>query len=410
MTDYKLFFDWLDSNEAVYPKLHLKHHTSEYRSICAKDNISSSDDILLIPEKLIITHEKSLQGPLNKKLSSKIDCEHTHFAIFLLEEKEKKDKSFWFPYINSLPKTYEDMPIFFDEEKLELVKGTLALKKIILRKQQLEQDYKSICSLEPEFSRFSLRDFTWGRLVTITRIFGFDIKGLKTSGLVPLADMLNHKKPDGVTNKMDTHWEFNDKKYGFLITARKNIKKDKEIYDSYGFKCNTRFFVNYGFTLEEDNSQDDESYITVLGSEFNVPGFYRKTREGEEKTRRMFTFMRIKCFENKTNSIDNQLKLLKILKSSVEKRFSEFKFSREEFKKLYEEEKIFSIKNCYRMCLSELGVLENYNKLCDFLIPALETKNYKKFMDKKCRYFVGTNVDLINEYVKECILPLILNA
>jgi len=35
----------------------------------------------------------------------------------------------------------------------------------------------------------------WARLVVITRIFGLNIDGKKTDGLVAYADMLNHKRP-----------------------------------------------------------------------------------------------------------------------------------------------------------------------------------------------------------------------
>ena len=87
----------------------------------------------------------------------------------------------------------------------------------------------------------------------ITRIFGLVIDGIKTDGLVPMADMLNHKRP------RETKWTYEQERRGFEITALQNIKKDSEIYDSYGRKCNSRFFVNYGFSLE--NNDDNEALL-----------------------------------------------------------------------------------------------------------------------------------------------------
>ena len=46
--------------------------------------------------------------------------------------------------------------------------------------------------------------------------------------MVPLSDMLNHKRPPDVV------WAFDNDKKGFKMTASKEIKKGQEIFDSYG--------------------------------------------------------------------------------------------------------------------------------------------------------------------------------
>jgi len=94
---------------------------------------------------------------------------------------------------------------------------------------------------------------------------------------------------------------------GFTITSLRTISRGEEVYDSYGRKCNSRFFVNYGFTLEEneDNEvvirvalpKDDPHYslkIRYLGGreasanrEFQIPSNYK-----EKKTRELFSFLR----------------------------------------------------------------------------------------------------------------------
>ena len=59
-------------------------------------------------------------------------------------------------------------------------------------------EYENIVRAFPEFTKFSHRDFVWARLAVITRIFGLEINGVQTDGLVPMADMLNHKRPRGM--------------------------------------------------------------------------------------------------------------------------------------------------------------------------------------------------------------------
>jgi hypothetical protein len=54
-----------------------------------------------------------------------------------------------------------------------------------------------ICWLILIMNRYA--DFVWARMVVITRIFGMTIKGNATDGLVPMADMLNHRRPGTVS-------------------------------------------------------------------------------------------------------------------------------------------------------------------------------------------------------------------
>lgn len=74
-----------------------------------------------------------------------------------------------------------------------------------------------------------------------SRIFGIQVDGVKTDGFVAYADMLNHKRP------RQTTWNYTDDRRGFIIEALDDIKRGEQVYDSYGKKCNSRFFLNYGF-------------------------------------------------------------------------------------------------------------------------------------------------------------------
>jgi len=140
----------------------------------------------------------------------------------------------------------------------------------------------------------------------ITRIFGLVIDGVKTDGLVPMADMLNHRRP------RETKWTYDQNKRGFVISALQHIKQDAEIFDSYGRKCNSRFFVNYGFSLEVN--PDNEARLefsfqktypqfnmkaVMLGEhvdasdegitrEFQIPMNYK-----EKKVKALFSFLRL---------------------------------------------------------------------------------------------------------------------
>lgn len=84
------------------------------------------------------------------------------------------------------------------------------------------------------------------RMIVSSRVFGIVVDKLKTDALVPYADMLNHKLPK------QTCWYFCDRDQGFVIKSLRDIEGGTEIYDSYGQKCNSRFLLNYGFTLPQN--------------------------------------------------------------------------------------------------------------------------------------------------------------
>ena len=92
-----------------------------------------------------------------------------------------------------------------------------------------------------------------------SRIFGIQIAGLKTDALVPIADMLNHQVPK------TTSWLYSERDNGFVVVnIDEKIPKGAEIFDSYGSKCNSRFFLNYGFV------QPNNSYNEVVIFSFNA--------------------------------------------------------------------------------------------------------------------------------------------
>lgn len=62
--------------------------------------------------------------------------------------------------------------------------------------------------------------------------------------------MLNHRKPK------QTSWSYSDEKKGFVIESMEDIKRGEQVCDSYGRKCNSRFFLNYGF-INKDNDANE---------------------------------------------------------------------------------------------------------------------------------------------------------
>jgi len=56
-------------------------------------------------------------------------------------------------------------------------------------------------------------------------------------------------------------YEYNNDLKAFTFVAEKDIAKGEPVYISYGTKCNSRFFLHYGFIYE--NNQANTVAITL---------------------------------------------------------------------------------------------------------------------------------------------------
>ena len=166
-------------------------------------------------------------------------------AIFLHEENKKGEASFYHPYISTLPETVEGLPTNFNEKDLALLEGSPILENITSRQANIRYDYSLIAEGMPELAEtLSFEEFKHWRSIIGSRVFGIDIKGEKTAAMIAFADMINHRCP-----KLSA-WEYSDKNDSFELRSLGTISEGVEIFDSYGDKSSAKFFVNYGF-LEE---------------------------------------------------------------------------------------------------------------------------------------------------------------
>jgi len=441
---------WLKDGGAQFPKLYLQYYGEDWRGVHALCRIPNDEIILYVPLKYIMTSEVAKASEIGKKIiASGIELRSTHsyLASYLLQEKHKGKKSFWEPYIRILPEKYANMPIFFSDKMLATwLTGSMTLQKIADRIDSLRREYEALRRAIPEFGKFTLWEFMWARIAVITRIFGLVIEGNKTDGLVPYADMLNHKKPSelgGGKDTCETKWTYDDSRGGFIIQTLRPIQRGDQVFDSYGRKCNSRFFVNYGFALD-DNHEDNEAVIRVqlppndphyhlkvrmLGGreisarrEYQIPAWYR-----EKKTRELFGFMRfvhardsellpftsasngseLKLDEVEPISIRNEIKVLEDIREACKESYAKFPEPIE-----YDEELLASGKlkmysnerNCVVMRHGEKKVLVSLIKLADEAIPLLKKpwQEVKRIAAKAAHG--NSNLDY---YITHVVAPLL---
>ena len=232
-------YNWLFRNGATL-KVAIVNNENNYRSLFASERLITKQNVVFIPEKCIITLKNAKLCDFVKTLSNtSIFSTHTLLGLYLLEEKYKQQSSFFYPYIKLLPENYKSMPLFFDDETFQELKGSHCQTMLLSQRLSLHNEYKKIA--QELQNKICLDDFLWARTAVITRVF--NCGKFVIEGLVPISDMMNHSLSPNLG------WEYDDDIHGFKMTSLKPILKNMQLFDSYGPKCNSRYFINYGFTI-----------------------------------------------------------------------------------------------------------------------------------------------------------------
>jgi histone-lysine N-methyltransferase SETD3 len=191
---------------------------SEMRGVHARTHLAPNTVCMSIPRRCLITVEMGQETTIGQAiLRSDLDLDapkHIFLMVYLLwDRKINGASSFYQPYYEILPATLRNMPIFWSQEELDLLKGSYLLQQIEDRNEAIAEDYHAICQIAPLSKICTLQEFKWARMCVCSRNFGLQIDGHRTSALVPQADMLNHYRP------RETKWTFDEERQAFTITT-----------------------------------------------------------------------------------------------------------------------------------------------------------------------------------------------
>ena len=140
-----------------FSKLKLRYYAENYRGVHALNNIKNGEVVLFVPLPLIITLEMAFKSPIGKLMYEKglrqrlISPKHSFLGTYLMQER-RKDVTHFAQYLDILPKSLRDFPIFFTEEEKEFLKGSPFLNQINEKLEDIKIDYDLICREVPAFS------------------------------------------------------------------------------------------------------------------------------------------------------------------------------------------------------------------------------------------------------------------
>ena len=248
MDSFKSLRQWLKTDSD-----NLKMYKRGTRGIYSTKDIKEGDVIIKIPSKYIIEFSK-----IYNKISQKLYNKNSYVATYLFL-KDNQSNSHWRTYLDSMPKDLSEYIYFYDKEKLKLLKNTSMMckgtynfnshmKNIISDSKIIYKWLISKKLLPIKYGNYNdfFKVFLKYRILVCSRIFGYTKDSKDELGMVPYADLLNH------SDKPNTHWYFDDNKDAFLVVATKDIKKNTEIYDSYGAKTNFELMLYYGFSVKDN--------------------------------------------------------------------------------------------------------------------------------------------------------------
>ncbi|ESO94275.1 hypothetical protein LOTGIDRAFT_118649, partial [Lottia gigantea] len=255
---FKDFFTWLTDNNVDISTVEITATGESGYGLKAKEHIKEASLFLTIPRKLMLTVDsakKSVLGELVKEDKILSAMPNITLALHLLCEKYTPD-SFWAPYINILPESY-NTPLYFTSDDLHQLKGSPVLGEAVSQYRNIARQYAYFYRLlqkqEPYISKlpicnnFTFDEYRWAVSTVMTRQNQIPTEeGSKvTFGLIPLWDMCNH------TNGHYTS-DFNVEKNVSECYALRDFEAGEQVYIFYGARSNAEFMIHNGFVYPEN--------------------------------------------------------------------------------------------------------------------------------------------------------------
>ena len=212
-----VFEAWLQEHRAVCRgvKFEMTPHAG-YGARVVK-GVGANSTVLAIPRSFLIDFSAAVRSSIGKAikslqphLSDFSEAERERISIFALLLHEKgvqREKSFWWPYIQLLPQSF-DSALWFSEAELRWIQGTTLVPRIKNMNEKLQRIHQRVfvehlCREEPANfppAACSFEELRWAHSVWWSRAIGVPLPApplleagaAHVGALVPLVDILNH--------------------------------------------------------------------------------------------------------------------------------------------------------------------------------------------------------------------------
>ena len=270
--EYQNLYNFIITNGGYINKKLIPNEISNVnRYIIAKEKIIKNEKLLFIPDEVLISQvHKNVFKYCRNAYGFEEDLEFDCLVYFMTIDKYNTT-SFFKPYYDYLPIFNKSDFLFdFTKEEIEMFEGTGITEGI----KNYEFFYKR--ALEPvkeKLKKFSeehnikyekiIEDFKYYFNIVGTRNFGRPGSFCDINTMVPYLDLINH------SDKNNSYWYYEDLDQGYTLIAVRDIEKNEEITDSYGFYHNSKLYKTYGFVIP-GNIYHDYVYVKISGESFTL--------------------------------------------------------------------------------------------------------------------------------------------
>lgn len=287
----RAFKRWMNSNNVNYSDtLDFVFDADGSISVHSLINLQINDLIATIPKSSCLTIKTSKA----KEMIEELEFDGAlGLSVAMMYERSLKEKSVWDGYFKVLNER-EEVPVVWSNEEVELLCGTELHKVVKHDKNCLHDDWK--VHIEPLIQPYNLDPSYFGveqyfSAKSLVSSRSFEIDDYHGYGMVPLADLFNHKTGaehvhftgqnlssssgdedydiDDVSEEKSVIETLSTSSSGSdddaknpehdpdtleMITVRE-VEAGAEIFNTYGTMGNAALLHRYGFT-EEDNTYD----------------------------------------------------------------------------------------------------------------------------------------------------------
>ena len=180
----------------------------------ASEDIAAGETMLFVPKELTITLDTAMRSQMGRAMTdlglsqSLVHPDSSILASYLLLERTKP-QSPYAKFFAVLPTTFYRFPVFFNEqEKDKWLKGSPFVEQLNQREADIKFDYELICQQVPEFSQFTLREFSESRMIVSSK--------LMSGALVPFAHTMTH------STRRYANLSYSDEREGFVLKSAQN--------------------------------------------------------------------------------------------------------------------------------------------------------------------------------------------
>lgn len=311
---------WINDNDGyVNPKIDIEE-TKYGRSIKSIDRISEDELLFRIPKSILLNLDN-----ISKKTDLEIPSDKLKVVISLLYEV-KNEESFWQPYIDILPnmKDMQYHPLILHLSGKYPNISEVVTDNLNCLQSDLSYMIEFITS-NKIFEDIHVEEITWAFLIVTTRMW-------KNFGLVPLADMFQHRNDSKIFLK-----EIEEDSVGMKSSSK--MLPNQDIYDNYNIKDDTQLLTSYGFIdystechleLPFEEDINEKKYLSLLNFEQENLYYYRKQKMSEDDVR---SNLYKNPLENKLeiesiDSLINKIKSLRISKDILSVKNSSMLFNK----------------------------------------------------------------------------------